>query len=295
MWSKLQTYLRQNQISAKPERIAVNKASNHEATNHQASMEDVQGSLDTRQIPINRVGIKDISHPITVQNRDGGQSSSVATFSMSVSLPHDQKGTHMSRFLQMLNETETVISAKNFHQMLQQMVERLEAENGYIELQFPYFVEKTAPVSGVKSLMDYQVNLIGQIENGHLDSTLEVTVPVKSLCPCSKKISEYGAHNQRSHITVGVNCSSKLWLNELIQSVEAQASAELFAILKRPDEKYITERAYENPKFVEDVVRDVANAFDNNDKISRYYVHAENFESIHNHSAFAVIEHDKTL
>lgn len=264
-------------------------------TSKDTQMEDVQGSLDTREIPINRVGIKDISHPITVQNRDGSQSASIATFSMSVSLPHDQKGTHMSRFIQMLNETETVISAKNFHKMLHDMLQRLEADAGYIELQFPYFVEKTAPVSKVKSLMDYQINLSGQIENGHLASTLEITVPVKSLCPCSKKISEYGAHNQRSHLTVGVNCSSKLWLNELIQSVEAQASAELFAILKRPDEKFITEQAYNNPKFVEDVVRDVANEFDKNDNISRYYVHAENFESIHNHSAFAVIEHDKTL
>jgi GTP cyclohydrolase I len=270
----------------------VNKAND---TTTLGRMEDVQGSLDTREIPINRVGIKDISHPITVQNRDGSQSASIATFSMSVSLPHDQKGTHMSRFLEILNETETVISAKHFHRLLQDMVQRLEAESGYVEMQFPYFIEKTAPVSGVKSLMDYQVNLMGQIENGHLDSTLEVTIPVKSLCPCSKKISEYGAHNQRSHITVGINCSSKLWLNELIKSVEEQASAELFAILKRPDEKFITEQAYNNPKFVEDVVRDVANVFDSNDKIARYYVHAENFESIHNHSAFAVIEHDKTL
>jgi len=258
-------------------------------------MEDVQGRHDTRQIPINRVGIKDISHPITVRNRDGSTSASIATFSMSVSLPHDQKGTHMSRFVQMLNEQETVISAKNFHQMLTDMVQRLEAQSGYIEMQFPYFIEKAAPVSGVKSLMDYQVNLVGQIDNGHLDSTLEVTIPVKSLCPCSKQISEYGAHNQRSHITVGINCSTKLWLNELIKMVEAQASAELYAILKRPDEKFITEQAYNNPKFVEDVVRDVANEFDNNDKILRYYVHAENFESIHNHSAFAVIEHDKTV
>ena len=260
-----------------------------------SQIEDVQSRLDTREIPINRVGIKDISHPIVVQNRNGNQSASIATFSMSVSLAHDQKGTHMSRFVQMLNESETVVSAKHFHKLLNDMLQRLEANAGYIEIQFPYFMEKTAPVSGVKGLMDYQVNLIGQLENGHLDSTLEVTIPVKSLCPCSKQISEYGAHNQRSHITVGVNCSSKLWLDELIKSVEAQASAELFAILKRPDEKYITERAYNNPKFVEDVVRDVANAFDNMDAINRYYVHAENFESIHNHSAFAVIEHDKTV
>ena len=257
-------------------------------------MADVQGGHDPREIPINRVGIKDLSHPIIVQNTDGSQTPSIATFSMSVSLAHDQKGTHMSRFVQMLNETQTVVSAKNFHKMLNDMVQRLEAENGYIEVQFPYFIEKTAPVSGVKGLMDYQVSLMGQIEDGHLDSTLEVTIPVKSLCPCSKQISEYGAHNQRSHLTVGINCSSKLWLNELIKMVEAQASAELYSILKRPDEKYITEQAYNNPKFVEDVVRDVANEFDNNNKISRYYVHAENFESIHNHSAFAIIEHDKS-
>jgi len=257
-------------------------------------MEDVQASVDNREIPINRVGIKDLSHPITIQNRDGSVSNSVATFSMSVSLEHDQKGTHMSRFLQILNETKTIVSAKGFHKLLNDMVQRLEAENGYIEVQFPYFIEKTAPVSGVKSLMDYQISLIGQIENGYLDSTLEVNVPVKSLCPCSKKISDYGAHAQRSHITVGINCSSKMWLNELIKIVESQASAELFAILKRPDEKFITEKAYDNPKFVEDVVRDVACQLDDNDKITRYYIHAENFESIHNHSAFAVVEHDKT-
>jgi GTP cyclohydrolase I len=278
-------------VNKAEKKVTPNGKSNLSSSN---AMEDVQASHDAREIPISRVGIKDLSHPITIQNRDGSTSSSIASFSMSVSLPHDQKGTHMSRFIQMLNETETVVSAKSFHKMLNGMVQRLEADNGYIEMQFPYFIEKTAPVSGVKSLMDYQVSLAGQIENGYVDSTLEITVPVKSLCPCSKKISEYGAHNQRSHLTVGINCSSKMWLNELIKIVEAQASAELFAILKRPDEKYITERAYNNPKFVEDVVRDVANEFDNNDKISRYYVHAENFESIHNHSAFAVVEHDKS-
>ncbi len=258
-------------------------------------MEDVQNREDTRQIPINRVGIKDISHPITVIRKDGSEASSVATFSMSVALPHDKKGTHMSRFVQMLNEEETVVSAKSFNKLLSRMVKRLEAEAGYIEMQFPYFIEKTAPVSGVKGLMDYQVNLVGQIEEGHIASTLEVTVPVKSLCPCSRDISDYGAHNQRSHLTVGVNTTRDFWLEDLIKSVESQASAELFAILKRPDEKYITERAYDNPKFVEDVVRDVANVLDNNDSVTRYYVHAENFESIHNHSAFALIDVDKTI
>jgi len=263
--------------------------------NPKKQIEDVQGRQDNREIPINRVGIKDISHPITILNREDGKSSSIATLSMSVSLPADQKGTHMSRFLELLNETETLISAKKFNRLLIDMTERLQAQCGYIEMQFPYFIEKEAPVSGVKSLMDYQVSLVGQIEQGHVDSTLEVTVPVKSLCPCSKQIAEYGAHNQRSHITVGINCSNGLWLNDLIQSIEAQASAELYAILKRPDEKYITELAYNNPKFVEDVVRDVANVLDENNNVVRYYVHAENFESIHNHSAFAIIEHDKSV
>ena len=258
-------------------------------------MEDVQNRLDTRQMPINRVGIKDISHPIKVIRKDGSETSSVATFSMSVALPHDKKGTHMSRFVEMLNESETVISAKSFNNMLSRMVKKLEAEAGFIEMQFPFFIEKTAPVSGVKGLMDYQVNLTGQIEQGQVLSTLEVTVPVKSLCPCSRDISEYGAHNQRSHITVGINTSRDVWLEDVIKAVESQASAELFAILKRPDEKYITEKAYDNPKFVEDVVRDVANVFDQNDHVTRYYVHAENFESIHNHSAFALIDVDKTI
>ena len=258
-------------------------------------MEDVQNRLDTRQMPINRVGIKDISHPIKVIRKDGSETSSVATFSMSVALPHDKKGTHMSRFVEMLNESETVVSAKSFNNMLSRMVKKLEAEAGFIEMQFPFFIEKTAPVSGVKGLMDYQVNLTGQIEQGQVLSTLEVTVPVKSLCPCSRDISEYGAHNQRSHITVGINTSRDVWLEDVIKAVESQASAELFAILKRPDEKYITEKAYDNPKFVEDVVRDVANVFDQNDHVTRYYVHAENFESIHNHSAFALIDVDKTI
>ena len=258
-------------------------------------MEDVQNRADTREIPINRVGIKDISHPITVIGKDGTEFRSVATFSMSVALPHDEKGTHMSRFVQMLNEEETVISAKSFNKMLSRMVKRLEADAGYIEMQFPYFIEKSAPVSGVKGLMDYQVNLVGQIEHGHVASTLEVTVPVKSLCPCSRDISDYGAHNQRSHLTVGINTNRDVWLEDLIKGVESQASAELFAILKRPDEKYITERAYDNPKFVEDVVRDVAHMLDENESVTRYYVHAENFESIHNHSAFALIDVDKTI
>ena len=264
-------------------------------TKNNQNIADVQGSVDTRNLAINRVGIKDISHPITVIGKNGNKSQTVATFSMSVSLPHDQKGTHMSRFIEELNNGEVEISAKNFNKLLTDMTKRLEAKNGYIEMQFPFFVNKKAPVSDVESLMDYQVTLAGQIENNYIDSTLEVVVPVKSLCPCSKKIAEFGAHNQRSHITVGIDCSNKIWLEDLIKLVEEQASAELYAILKRPDEKYITEQAYNNPKFVEDVVRDVANAFNQTDAIGRYYIHAENFESIHNHSAFAVIERDKSL
>lgn len=262
---------------------------------HTQNIADVQSTADIRNIAINRVGIKDLSHPISVIGKDGNKTATVASFSMSVSLPHDKKGTHMSRFVEQLNSSEIEISAKNFNKLLTDMTQRLEAKDGYIEMQFPFFVKKTAPVSGVESLMDYQISLAGQIENGHINSNLEIVVPVKSLCPCSKKISEFGAHNQRSHITVGINCSNRIWLEDVIKLVEQQASAELFAILKRPDEKYITEQAYNNPKFVEDVVRDVANTFNQTEAISHYYIHAENFESIHNHSAFAIIEHDKNL
>nr|MBP7489175.1 GTP cyclohydrolase I FolE2 [Azospira sp.] len=185
------------------------------------------------------------------------------------------------------------ISVESFPTMLQAMAARLEARSGHIEMSFPYFIAKTAPVSGVPSLLDYDVTLIGEIADGRITSTVRVVVPVTSLCPCSKEISNYGAHNQRSHVTVTARLNAFLWIEDLVQMVEAQASCELFGLLKRPDEKWVTERAYDNPKFVEDMVRDVAARLNEDPRIDHYVVESENFESIHNHSAYALIEKDK--
>jgi GTP cyclohydrolase I len=258
-----------------------------------AAMADVQGLADTRRIAINRVGIKSIRHPVEVLDRSGGVQHTIAVFNMYVGLPHNFKGTHMSRFVEILNSHEREISVKNFPVMLREMVRKLEAETGHIEMSFPYFIGKSAPVSGVQSLIDYDVSLIGEINHGEIASTIKVIVPVTSLCPCSKKISERGAHNQRSHVTVTARILEHVWIEEIIQLVEAQASCELYGLLKRPDEKYVTEHAYDNPKFVEDMVRDVAAKLNAEDRIGSYIVESENFESIHNHSAYALIENDK--
>jgi GTP cyclohydrolase I len=257
-------------------------------------MPDVQSSQDTRQIAIDKVGIKSIRHPVKVADKEGGVQHTIANFNMYVYLPQHFKGTHMSRFIEILNTREREISVENFEAMLRHMVERLEAESGHIEMTFPYFINKSAPVSGVQSLMDYEVTLIGEIDKGAYKHTTKVVVPVTSLCPCSKKISEYGAHNQRSHVTVTARTNGFLWIEDLVRKIEEQASCELYSLLKRPDEKYITERAYDNPKFVEDMVRDVAAALNRDERIDAYIVESENFESIHNHSAYALIERDKT-
>ncbi len=239
------------------------------------SMEDVQGRRDSRQIPINKVGIKDIYHPVRVKDRSAGEQHTVANFNMYVALPHNFKGTHMSRFVEVLHQHEREISVESFRQMLSEMTRRLDATTGHIEMRFPYFVMKTAPASGVASLMNYEASLIGEIHDGREEMWVQVVVPVTSLCPCSKRISERGAHNQRSHITIKARVEG------------------LFGILKRPDEKHVTERAYDNPKFVEDVVRDVAVRLNAEPRVLAYVVEAENFESIHNHSAYALIERDK--
>jgi len=260
------------------------------ATN--TEVEDVQGHADTRRIPINRVGIKDIAHPVKVKDRSEGEQHTIATFNMYVNLPHNFKGTHMSRFVEILHG-EREISVESFRAMLEKMTHRLEADAGHIEMSFPFFVMKKAPVSGVESLMDYKASLIGEQKNGKAETWVRVVVPVTSLCPCSKKISEYGAHNQRSHVTIKAKLRKHLWIEELIDIAEDEASCELFGILKRPDEKYVTERAYDNPKFVEDLVRDVAKRLNDEERIGAYVVEAENFESIHNHSAYALIERDK--
>ena len=255
-------------------------------------LEDVQGRADARRLPINRVGIKDIRHPVRVKDRSAGEQHTIANFNMYVSLPHNFKGTHMSRFVEILHG-EREISVESFRAMLEKMTQRLEADTGHIEMSFPFFVMKKAPVSGVESLMDYQATLIGERRDGQTETWVRVVVPVTSLCPCSKKISDYGAHNQRSHVTIKARLRSHLWIEEIIGIAESEASSELYGILKRPDEKFVTERAYENPKFVEDLVRDVAGRLNADERIAEYTVEAENFESIHNHSAYALIERDK--
>lgn len=255
-------------------------------------VEDVQARADTRRLPINRVGIKDISHPVRVKDRSAGEQHTIATFNMYVSLPHNFKGTHMSRFVETLH-AEREISVESFRAMLEGMTARLEAEIGHIEMSFPFFIMKKAPVSGVESLMDYRASLIGEHRDGRTQLWVRVAVPVTSLCPCSKRISAYGAHNQRSHVTITARLRSHMWIEELIEIAESEASCELYGILKRPDEKYVTERAYDNPKFVEDMVRDVAARLNRDDRVAAYVVESENFESIHNHSAYALIEHDK--
>ena len=256
---------------------------------------DIQGSPDERRIPIDKVGIKGIRHPVRVRDRSQGDQHTVASFDMYVNLPHSFKGTHMSRFVEVLNRHEYEITVESFRKMLTEMVQALDAESGYVEMRFPYFVKKAAPVTGVESLMDYQVTLTGEVVEGSTAIRVTVRVPVTSLCPCSKEISDYGAHNQRSEVTVSVTTRDFIWIEELIEMVEEQASCELYGLLKRPDEKYVTERAYDNPKFVEDMVRDVANALNREDRVTGYVVEAENFESIHNHSAYARVEQDKGL
>jgi GTP cyclohydrolase I len=263
--------------------------------NHSAAgIADVQSTPDRRQIPIDKVGIKDIRHPIRVSERGGSEQHTVANFNMYVNLPHHFKGTHMSRFVEILNRHEREITVQSFKDMLVETTHLLEAESGHIEMTFPYFVNKKAPVSGVESLMDYEVTFAGEAHNGEITINVKVVVPATSLCPCSKEISAYGAHNQRSHVTVSVQTRSFMWIEDVIDLVEGEASCQVYGLLKRPDEKYVTERAYENPKFVEDMVRDVAARLNADERVAAYVVESENFESIHNHSAYALISKDKT-
>jgi GTP cyclohydrolase I len=250
---------------------------------------DVQSSPDTRHLAIDRVGVKSIRHPALIRERSGGAQNTVAMFNMYVGLPHHFKGTHMSRFVEILNAHEREISPDTFRSMVREMVAKLEAESGHIEMSFPYFVSKKAPVSGVASLMDYEVTFLGEIMDGRESFTLKVLVPVTSLCPCSKGISERGAHNQRSHVTIAAKIKTFVWIEELIDIAEGEASCQLYGLLKRPDEKFVTENAYDNPKFVEDMVRDVAARLNADKRVESYVVESENFESIHNHSAYAMI------
>jgi len=255
-----------------------------------SALPDVQNTKDTRAIAINKVGIKDIRHPVQVKDRTGKVQHTIANFNMYVDLPHNFKGTHMSRFVEILNSHDWEITVDSFKIMLTEMTRLLDAEVGHIEMTFHFFINKTAPASGVKSLLDYEVSFIGERRDNKNIINIKVVVPVTSLCPCSKKISERGAHNQRSHVTVNVQTEDFIWVEEIIDLVEGQASCELYGLLKRPDEKIVTERAYDNPKFVEDMVRDIAHQLNTDERILAYTVESENFESIHNHSAYALIE-----
>ncbi len=255
---------------------------------------DVQSLFDHRNIAIDRVGIRGVRHPIQVKTESGIQPS-VAMIDLDVLLPGDKKGTHMSRLIALLQEENGPLNAEKMRSMVRKMLPMLEAEAGQISLKYTHFINKTAPISGVKSLLDYDVTWLATAKqiNGELqvDLELKTVVPVTSLCPCSKEISNYGAHNQRSHVTMNVllEPTAKLSIEDLIKIAETEASCELWGLLKRPDEKFVTERAYDNPKFVEDLVRDVASRLSTDQRIKSFVVEAENFESIHNHSAYALI------
>lgn len=254
-------------------------------------MADVQSSYDPRRIAIQRVGVRGVKHPMLIQTDGGSIQPTIAEWILTVFLPETEKGTHMSRFMALLEQyRNTPMTMDSFKQMAQAMLPLLNASKGDLTVSFPYFIRKKAPISGVTSLMDYQVTWFAQTNQETVEFEFNVVVPVMSLCPCSKAISQYGAHNQRSHITVQMVSTQDYCMDEIIQLIEKQASSELWSLLKRPDEKYVTETSYDNPKFVEDLIRDVANQIKQVPGITRYRIEAENFESIHNHSAYAVIE-----
>lgn len=255
------------------------------------TLPDTQNKEDKRNLLINKVGIKDIFYPINfISNNEACHS--IGKFTMTVSLAADKKGTHMSRFVEILNEEECAFSLDSFIELVNKVNNKLDSNDAYVDVEFTFFRKKKAPISKAESLLDYKVNLSGSIENNVESLLIKVLIPVTSLCPCSKNISKYGAHNQRSHITISVKVKdvNKFNIEYLIDLAEKKASCELYAILKREDEKLITERAYDNPAFVEDLVRDIAIDLNNNENILKYCVESENFESIHNHSAYALIE-----
>jgi len=254
-------------------------------------MPDIQASPDHRQLAIQQVGVKDLRYPLALLDATGESHPTVATLAMTVGLPPEVKGTHMSRFVELLERPRAALSLLDLRQMFADMLLHLQANSGRIEIRFPYFIRKIAPVSGVSSLLDIDAGIDVWAEpGGAVQMALAVTVPVTSLCPCSKEISDYGAHNQRSHLSLRVQLKAEMALEELVRIAEDEASCEVFGLLKRPDEKWVTERAYDNPKFVEDLVRDIALRLQGEARIENWSVASENFESIHNHSAYALIE-----
>jgi GTP cyclohydrolase I len=256
---------------------------------------DVQSARDEREIPIDLVGIKGLRYPLAIADRDGVAQPTVADCNVYVALPADRKGTHMSRLVALLESRSDPgappLTVANFAGLVDELLALLEVPGGRIEVAFPLFIRKTAPVSGVASRLDYQARIVGEHVDGRYRQVVSVAVPVTSLCPCSKEISEYGAHNQRSLVTItaAAGAGTPVWLTEIIRLAEEEASCELYGLLKRADEKYVTERAYDNPKFVEDLVRGIAARLQADPRLDGYSVEAENFESIHNHSAYARI------
>lgn len=256
-------------------------------------MPDVQSTEDLRQVPIDRVGVKDVTYPIRLRTPDGGEQTTVAAINMYVALPHYKKGTHMSRFLEVLNEqTAEPVTSDRIPEITRAIRERLDAEQAHFEARFTYFIKKLAPVTKMPGLMDYKVTFECTANHAE-DFVLGVSAPATSLCPCSKEISRYGAHNQRCQIEAKVRFNGRLWIEDVVEHLERAASTQVFAVLKRPDEKYVTEAAFDNPKFVEDIVRDLAITLNDDDRITWYSINSENFESIHNHNAYAQIVRDK--
>jgi GTP cyclohydrolase I len=265
---------------------------------NQNPLPDIQSTVDKRNMPINKVGVKAVRYPITLRTPRSGEGTgwqtTVATINMYVALPPEVKGTHMSRFLEVLNEHHDTLSSDTLTDVCRSMKSKLKAEEVHLELFFPYFIDKKAPVSGQVGKLDIDVSF-EMTSNGVDDFVMGIKVPATSLCPCSKEISDYGAHNQRCEMTVKVRLAEgqHLWIEDLFRMIEQCASTQVFSVLKRPDEKWVTERAYENPKFVEDIVRDLALVLESDDRVVWYECFSENFESIHNHNAFAFITNDK--
>lgn len=278
----------------KPARTAAANSKARSKPTEKSAMPDIQSSQDQRRVAIDRVGVKDVVYPLTLRTKDGKSQTTVANINMYVALPHHQKGTHMSRFLEVLNQQTQhgPITPQQIPDVAHAIKERLNAETAFFEASFTYFVNKKAPVTGTEGLMDYRVTF-ECTTNGATDFLMKVSAPAASLCPCSKEISEYGAHNQRCRIEAKVRMNGVLWIEDLVTILEDAASCAVFAVLKRPDEKYVTEAAYDNPKFVEDIIRDLAVALEREKRVTSYEISSENFESIHNHNAYAMISRDK--
>lgn len=257
-------------------------------------LHDTQATPDKRGIRIDRVGVKDVKFPFQLKMKDGSLQSTIGTFNLYVELPEEERGTHMSRFMELLHASASVIDPSKLTDLCEEMQERLHAPTAHIEVACTFFIEKTAPVTGVKSLLDYRLFLSAKTGDGiENDCSMKVTAAAKSLCPCSKEISDYGAHNQRSEISAHVRHNQELYLEELVDMAEASASTPIYSLLKRPDERFVTQDAYDNPKFVEDIIRDLALKLDADSRVVWYELGVENFESIHNHQAYASIERTK--